>query len=42
MLPQTVSELQDWDGQCPPTPKHQKGKVITPKIKDIVGKVRTY
>ena len=36
---QAVSELGDWNGQCPPTAKHQKGKIITPKIKDIIGKV---
>lgn len=35
---QSVGELSDWDGQCPPTAKHQKGKVITPKIKEIIGK----
>ncbi|XP_065905312.1 dihydropyrimidine dehydrogenase [NADP(+)]-like [Dysidea avara] len=33
-----VDELGDWDGQSPPTPKHQIGKVITPKIKDVIGK----
>lgn len=36
---QAVDELIDWDGQSPPTPKHQRGKVIPPKIKDVVGKV---
>ena len=35
-----MKELGQWNGQCPPTAKHQKGKVITPKIKEIVGKVR--
>jgi dihydropyrimidine dehydrogenase (NADP+) len=35
---QAVKELGDWDGQCPPTAKHQKGKIITPKIKEVVGK----
>ena len=39
MLLQAVKELGDWDGQCPPTAKHQKGKVITPKIKEVIGKV---
>lgn len=38
-MPQAVDELSDWDGQSPPTPKHQRGKVIPPKIKDVVGKV---
>ena len=38
-LVQSLKELADWNGQCPPTAKHQKGKVITPKIKEIVGKV---
>ncbi|MEE6495752.1 hypothetical protein FKM82_002137 [Ascaphus truei] len=34
---QSIDELQDWDGQCPPTIHHQKGKPI-PKIADIMGK----
>ena len=38
---QAVDELGDWDGQSPPTAKHQRGKVITPKIKDVIGKVYT-
>ena len=37
---QAVKELGQWNGQCPPTAKHQKGKVITPKIKDVIGNVR--
>ena len=37
---QGISELASWEGQSPPTPKHQRGKVITPKISEIVGKVR--
>ena len=36
---QGVSELAKWVGQSPPTSKHQKGKNITPEIKDILGKV---
>lgn len=31
-------ELKDWDGQSPPTEKHQKGKPI-PRVEDLVGKV---
>ena len=37
--PQAIDELAEWDGQCPPTAKHQKGKVITPKLKEVIGKV---
>lgn len=36
---QGVSELSSWDGQSPPTAKHQRGKVITPKLKEVIGKV---
>lgn len=35
---QTMDDLSDWDGQSPPTARHQKGKPI-PKIIDIIGKV---
>ena len=42
ILLQAVDELAEWDGQSPPTPKHQKGKLITPKIKDVIGKVTRY
>lgn len=31
-------ELKDWDGQSPPTERHQKGKPV-PRIEDLVGKV---
>ncbi|MEQ2175590.1 hypothetical protein GOODEAATRI_019404, partial [Goodea atripinnis] len=31
-------ELKDWDGQSPPTEKHQKGKPVV-KLVDLVGKV---
>lgn len=31
-------ELKDWDGQSPPTEKHQKGKPVL-KLGDLVGKV---
>ncbi|CAF5044085.1 unnamed protein product, partial [Rotaria socialis] len=27
--------LEGWDGQSPPTPKHQKGKTIL--VKDLIG-----
>ena len=37
---QGVSELSQWAGQSPPTAKHQKGKIITPKIKEVLGKVK--
>ena len=37
---QGVAELAGWEGQSPPTPKHQRGKVITPKMSEIIGKVR--
>lgn len=33
----SLDELSDWDGQSPPTAKHQKGKPV-PKLKDLVGK----
>lgn len=35
---QAIDELAEWDGQCPPTAKHQRGKVITPKLKAVIGK----
>uniref|UniRef100_A0A8D2IGL8 Dihydropyrimidine dehydrogenase [NADP(+)] n=1 Tax=Varanus komodoensis TaxID=61221 RepID=A0A8D2IGL8_VARKO len=34
---QSIEELQDWDGQSPPTIRHQKGKPV-PKIADLMGK----
>jgi dihydropyrimidine dehydrogenase (NADP+) len=34
---QSCGEFNEWSGQAPPTPKHQKGHVI--KVKDIIGKV---
>ncbi|MGH0154736.1 UNVERIFIED_CONTAM: hypothetical protein FKN15_048119 [Acipenser sinensis] len=34
---QSLEQLQDWDGQSPPTPRHQQGKPL-PKIADLVGK----
>ena len=37
-LLQSIEELHEWDGQSPPTYKHQKGKVIIPKIEDVIGK----
>ena len=39
---QGVSELAQWDGQSPPTPKHQRGKIITPKLKEVIGKVKNW
>ncbi|XP_076023805.1 dihydropyrimidine dehydrogenase [NADP(+)] isoform X1 [Genypterus blacodes] len=30
-------ELKDWDGQSPPTPRHQKGKPV-PRVEELVGK----
>lgn len=35
-----ISELSAWDGQSPPTAKHQRGKVITKKMKEVIGEVR--
>ncbi|EPQ05823.1 Dihydropyrimidine dehydrogenase [NADP+] [Myotis brandtii] len=32
-----IEELQDWDGQSPATPRHQKGKPV-PRIAELVGK----
>lgn len=34
----SIDELHDWDGQSPPTIKHQLGKPV-PKLADILGKV---
>lgn len=31
-------ELKEWDGQSPPTERHQKGKPV-PRLGDLVGKV---
>lgn len=36
---QGISQLSDWDGQSPPTPKHQKGKLIS---KEVIGEVSQY
>ncbi|VDI16568.1 Hypothetical predicted protein [Mytilus galloprovincialis] len=33
----SIDELNDWDGQSPPTIKHQLGKPV-PKLADILGK----
>jgi dihydropyrimidine dehydrogenase (NADP+) len=33
----SVEAFNDWNGQAPPTPKHQKGKIL--QVKDIIGKV---
>uniref|UniRef100_A0AAY4C339 Dihydropyrimidine dehydrogenase [NADP(+)] n=1 Tax=Denticeps clupeoides TaxID=299321 RepID=A0AAY4C339_9TELE len=35
----SIEELSDWDGQSPPTTRHQRGKPI-PRLQDLVGKVR--
>ncbi|XP_063284409.1 dihydropyrimidine dehydrogenase [NADP(+)] isoform X1 [Pelobates fuscus] len=32
----SIEELNDWDGQSPPTIRHQKGKTV-PKVADIIG-----
>ncbi|XP_022092214.1 dihydropyrimidine dehydrogenase [NADP(+)]-like [Acanthaster planci] len=34
---ESISAFEDWDGQSPPTARHQKGKLV-PKVADIVGK----
>lgn len=34
---QSYDAFRTWDGQAPPTQKHQKGKVI--QVQDIIGKV---
>lgn len=34
----SIEELCDWDGQSPPTIRHQKGKPI-PRVEELVGKV---
>lgn len=33
----STDAFKDWDGQAPPTPKHQKGHVI--QVKDLIGLV---
>ncbi|CAB1340833.1 unnamed protein product, partial [Coregonus sp. 'balchen'] len=33
----SIEELQDWDGQSPPTLRHQKGKPV-PRLEELVGK----
>ncbi|XP_030629124.1 dihydropyrimidine dehydrogenase [NADP(+)] [Chanos chanos] len=33
----SIDELRDWDGQSPPTLRHQKGKPV-PRIEELVGK----
>jgi dihydropyrimidine dehydrogenase (NADP+) len=35
----SVDAFKNWNGQAPPTPKHQKGKIL--KVSDIIGKVMT-
>lgn len=34
----SIEELNDWDGQSPPTIRHQKGKPV-PRVEELVGKV---
>lgn len=34
----SIEELHDWDGQSPPTIRHQKGKPV-PCVEELVGKV---
>uniref|UniRef100_A0A3P8XBQ1 Dihydropyrimidine dehydrogenase [NADP(+)] n=1 Tax=Esox lucius TaxID=8010 RepID=A0A3P8XBQ1_ESOLU len=33
----SIDELQDWDGQSPPTIRHQKGKPV-PRLEGLLGK----
>ncbi|XP_035270720.1 dihydropyrimidine dehydrogenase a, tandem duplicate 1 [Anguilla anguilla] len=33
----SIEELHDWDGQSPPTMRHQKGKPV-PRLEELVGK----
>ena len=33
----SFDSFKDWNGQAPPTPKHQNGKIL--KVTDIIGKV---
>jgi dihydropyrimidine dehydrogenase (NADP+) len=33
----SMEAFKYWDGQAPPTPKHQKGKIL--QVNDIIGKV---
>jgi len=35
---QSLEEMADWDGQSPPTVKHQQGKPV-PKLNQLIGKV---
>jgi dihydropyrimidine dehydrogenase (NADP+) len=37
---QSCQVFDNWNGQTPPTPKHQKGHII--KVKDIIGKVTIF
>ena len=34
----SVEELSNWDGQSPPTVRHQLGKPVV-KMQDVIGKV---
>lgn len=34
---QSLEDMSNWDGQSPPTPKHQKGKPV-PKLSNLIGK----
>lgn len=34
---QSIDELVDWEGQSPPTVKHQQGKPV-PKLSELIGK----
>ncbi|XP_033636477.1 dihydropyrimidine dehydrogenase [NADP(+)]-like [Asterias rubens] len=34
---ESIGAFEDWDGQSPPTARHQKGKQV-PKVSDMVGK----
>ncbi len=36
----SIEAFKDWNGQAPPTPKHQKGKIL--QVNDIIGQVSIY
>lgn len=37
----SIEELQDWDGQSPPTARHQKGKPV-PTLEELKGRVKDF
>lgn len=38
MYLRSIESLKEWDGQSPPTIRHQKGKPV-PEVPDVVDKV---